>query len=55
MTPTCDYRHVTDEADIDNTAAWTYIGESGDYYACDYHFQMRTDEGKRNWHRIEDA
>jgi hypothetical protein len=51
----CDYRHVTDEADIDDTAAWGLVGESGDYYVCDHHFQRRTDEGKRGWWRIDNA
>jgi hypothetical protein len=48
---TCDYHHDT-EPDV-RPAAWAYIGESGDYYVCEEHFQMRTEEGKRNWHRIE--
>lgn len=57
MIPMCDYYHLDNEGGAlpDRSAAWAYIGESGDYYVCDEHFQMRTEEGKRNWHRIEGA
>ena len=47
----CDYNHVTDESDIDDTAAWVYVGEAGDYYLCEHHFKRRTD--KRGWTHIE--
>lgn len=44
--PTCDYVHA------DGTvprARWVFIGEAGDFYACDEHYAMRTEEGKRGW------
>lgn len=47
----CDYHH--DTPPDERPADWVYIGESGDYYVCDMHFRMRTEAGKRNWHRIE--
>lgn len=49
MIPECDYRH---EDDLPHPADWCLIGESGDYYVCDEHFEMRTDEGKLGWTRI---
>jgi hypothetical protein len=46
----CDYIH--DDGTGDHLADWVFIGESGDYYVCDEHFQQRTDEGKLGWTRI---
>jgi hypothetical protein len=46
--PVCDYLH-----DEIRSAAWALIGESGDYYVCDEHFQMRTEEDRRNWRPVE--
>jgi hypothetical protein len=45
--PRCDYRH-----DDERMADWALIGEAGDFFVCDEHFQQRTDEGKRGWSRI---
>lgn len=42
--PECDYVH-----DEPTLADWFLQGESGEFYICDEHFQMRTDEGKRGW------
>lgn len=56
MTPTprveftCDYRH---EDGSEPLADWALIGEAGDYFVCDAHFQMRTVEGRRGWSRID--
>lgn len=49
----CDYRHDHQPEIGDDLADWVYIGESGDYYVCDAHFQQRTEEGKRGWQRID--
>ena len=48
--PDCDYRHDDGSA---HPAEWALIGESGDYYVCDEHFQQRTEEGKRGWTRMK--
>lgn len=45
---TCDWRHLGPQP----LADWVLIGESGDYYSCDEHFQQRTESGKRGWARI---
>lgn len=45
--PLCDYRHDEGEPPAD----WFLQGESGEFYVCDEHFQMRTEEGKRGWVR----
>ena len=48
--PGCDYVHAAhDPAD---RACWFFQGESGEFYVCDEHFQMRSDEGKRGWVRF---
>lgn len=44
----CDYRHPGRPGERAR-ADWALIGEAGDYYVCDWHFQQRTDEGKRGW------
>ncbi len=47
--PFCDYRHADGTKPF---ADWVLIGESGDYYVCDWHFQARTEAGKVGWSRI---
>ena len=49
--PACDYRHEGQQPPGD----WYLVGESGDYCVCDEHFQMRTEERKRGWTRINDG
>jgi hypothetical protein len=45
----CAYRHPDG---TDPPADWAFIGEFGDYFICDEHFQQRLPEYKRNWTRI---
>ena len=46
---TCDYVHTDDEP---RRADWALIGEAGDFYICDEHYQMRPAEKQRGWRRI---
>ena len=46
----CDYHHDTEPDE--RPATWIFIGEAGDFYVCDEHFAMRTEEGRRGWHRV---
>jgi hypothetical protein len=45
----CAYIHPDG---TDPPADWAFIGESGDFFLCDEHFQPRTAEYKRGWSRI---
>ena len=48
----CDYLHPDRPRPYRAPADWVLIGESGDYYVCDAHFQLRTKEARRGWQRI---
>ena len=48
----CDYIHSDG---LVPPAVWMLVGEAGDFYVCDEHFQMRTEEGRRGWHRVTDG
>lgn len=47
----CDYRH---DDDLIHYADYVLIGESGDYFVCEDHFENRTEEGKRGWQWINE-